>query len=157
MHSVKDGTLFDAFHYGMLTANDAVHRRRRSPFSRTFAARTIASLRPQIRRCVEELIQGWYADGEAELVVQLASPLPARIISDLPGLPREDIPLLTVLVYETTRFFSLNLTPDEIPPIETAARQLKDYGKSAGRSSSREWNARLGFSVVMMLGLWRES
>src|SRR5260221_12027022 len=38
MHSVTDGALFDAFRYGMLTANAATHPHRRSPFSRTFAA-----------------------------------------------------------------------------------------------------------------------
>src|SRR5260370_39399947 len=33
MHSVTDGALFDAFRYGMLTANGNPHPRRRPPFS----------------------------------------------------------------------------------------------------------------------------
>jgi cytochrome P450 len=54
MHSVIDGALFDGIRCGMLTANGDAHRRRRSPFSRTFAARMITELRPhkspQLRR-----------------------------------------------------------------------------------------------------------
>lgn len=46
MLGVTEGALFDFFQQGMLMANGAVHRRRRSPFSRSFAARTIADLRP---------------------------------------------------------------------------------------------------------------
>src|SRR5215510_4967307 len=35
MRGITDGTLFEFFVEGMLTANGAVHRRRRSPFTRT--------------------------------------------------------------------------------------------------------------------------
>jgi cytochrome P450 len=55
---------------------------------------------------VEELIDRWYADGQVEFVEQFAAQIPARIISDLLGLPREDIPSFTRLVYEVTRFFA---------------------------------------------------
>lgn len=53
--------LFDVFDLGMLTANGETHRRRRSPFSRTFAHRMITELRPHIRQAAEELIADWYA------------------------------------------------------------------------------------------------
>jgi cytochrome P450 len=127
MHGVTDGALFDTFHYGMLTANDDAHRRRRSPFSRTFAARMITELRPHIRRSAEALVDGWYADGQVDFLEQFAAQLPARVISDLLGLPREDIPSFTQLVYRVSRFISLSFTPDETPDMEAAARQLQDY------------------------------
>ena len=127
MHSVTDGTLFDTFRYGMLTANGDGHRRRRAPFSRTFAARMITELRPHIRRSVEKLVDGWYADGQVDFLEQFAAQVPARVISDLLGLPREDIPSFTKLVYQVSRFISFSFRPDEIPDIEAAARQLQDY------------------------------
>src|SRR3984893_15249381 len=127
MHSVTDGALFDAFRYGMLTANDNAHRRRRSPFSRTFAARMITELRPHIRRSAEELVDLWYADGQVDFLEEFAAKIPARIISDLLGLPREDIPSFTTLVYKVSRFLSLRFTPDEIPGLAAAGRQLQDY------------------------------
>ncbi len=46
------------------------------------------------------------------------------------GLPREDIRSFTNLVYKVSRFFSLSFTPDEIPGIEAAARQLQAYVES---------------------------
>jgi cytochrome P450 len=127
MHGVTDGAMFDGFRYGMLTANGDAHRRRRSPFSRTFAARMITELRPHIRRSAEELVDAWYADGQVDFLEAFAAQLPARVISDLLGLPREDIPSFTKLVYKVSRFLSFSFTPDEIPAIEAAARQLRDY------------------------------
>ncbi len=127
MFGVTDGPLFDFFEQGMLTANGTVHRRRRSPFSRSFAARTMVDLRPHIRRSSEELIESWYADGQVEFVGQFADQLPARVIGDLLGLPRADIPSFTKLVYLVTRFISASVLPDEIPESEAAAQQLCDY------------------------------
>src|SRR4029077_5871075 len=92
MPKVSDRALFDTFRFGMLTANGDTHRRRRSPFSRTFAARMITEWRPHIRRSAEELVDGWYADGQVDFLEEFAAQVPARIISDLLGLPREDIP-----------------------------------------------------------------
>ncbi|MGC1303115.1 MAG: cytochrome P450 [Caulobacteraceae bacterium] len=124
---IVEGVLFDAFKYGMLTANGDVHRRRRAPFSRTFAAKMIAEMRPRIRAAARSTIQDWLADGQVELVGQFASPLPARLISDLLGLPHEDIPVFTALVYETTRFLSFGFTPDEFPRMEAASLELRTY------------------------------
>jgi cytochrome P450 len=127
MHGVSDGVMFDAFRYGMLTANGDAHRRRRSPFTRTFAARMVNELRPLIRQSAQELVDGWYGDGQIDFLDQFAAQIPARVISDLFGLPREDIPSFTKLVYQVSRFLSLSFTPDEIPDIEAASRQLRDY------------------------------
>jgi hypothetical protein len=127
LFGVTEGPLFDFFEQGMLTANGAVHRRRRAPFSRSFAARTMTDLRPHIRRSAEELIESWYADGQVEFVGQFAAQLPARVIGDLFGLPRADIPSFTKLVYSVTRFISASISPDEIPESEAACLQLRDY------------------------------
>lgn len=127
MQGVTEGSLFDAFLYGMLTANGDAHHRRRSPFTRTFAARMISEMRPGIRRSAEALINAWYPDGQVEFIGEFAAQIPARIISDLLGLPRADIPEFTKLVYEVTRFISFSIKQDEIPGVEAAAQQLQDY------------------------------
>jgi cytochrome P450 family 103 len=59
MQGFTSGTIYDAFDYGMLTADGDVHRRRRAPFSRLFAARAINEMRPSIRRTAEDLIEDW--------------------------------------------------------------------------------------------------
>jgi cytochrome P450 len=124
---VTEGALYDGFDLGMLTANGEVHRRRRSPFSRTFAARMIAEMRPSIRLAAEDLIADWCADESVEFVDRFAAQIPARVISSLLGLPREDIPEFTSLAYQVTKFLSLSVTQEEIPLCEAAARQLRDY------------------------------
>jgi len=73
------------------------------------------------------LIESWYADGQVEFVGQFAAQLPARVIGDLLGLPRADIPSFTKLVYLVTRFISASILPDEIPESEAACQQLRDY------------------------------
>ena len=127
MQGFSSGTMFDAFDHGMLTADGDVHRRRRAPFSRLFAARAITEMRPSIRRTAENLIEGWYGDGEVNFFDEFAAKMPARVIADLLGLPREDIPEFTLLVYEVTKVFSLGLSPGEIVEIERAGQQLREY------------------------------
>jgi cytochrome P450 len=127
MFGISNGTMFDFFVYTMLTADGDVHRRRRAPFSRLFAAREIAKMRPSIRRTAEDLIDEWYGDGEVDLLDKFAAQLPARLIADLLGLPREDIPEFALRVYEVTKTFNLGLKADEIPKIEKAAQLLRGY------------------------------
>jgi cytochrome P450 len=130
MLGVTDGAVFDNFAYGMLTANGDVHRRRRAPFSRAFAARAMAELRPFIRQTAEGLIEEWRAAGRVEFVEQFASRLPALVISDILGLPRADIPTFTRHVYDATRFLNLSVQPEEIQVAEAATRQLLDYARA---------------------------
>jgi cytochrome P450 len=124
---ITDGPLFDVLTYGMLTCNGAVHRRRRSPFTRAFAARLIVEMRPRIRATAEDLIKSWYEEGEIDLVDRYAALLPAQMISDLIGLSRTDIPHFTNLVYQVSRMLSFSFRREDIASTEIAARQLCDY------------------------------
>jgi cytochrome P450 len=127
LRGITDGPIFDDFKYAMLTANDEVHRRRRSPFTRTFAARVIADLRPRIRAVAEVLIKSWYDRGETDLVDHYAALIPARTLSDLLGLPQDDIPYFTQLVYQVSRVLSFIFTPDELPTLQGAVAELNTY------------------------------
>jgi hypothetical protein len=94
-------------------------------------------MRPQIRRSAETLIDGWYGDGQVEFVDRFAAQVPARVISALFGLPTTDIPAFTQLVYAVTEFFSLSVTPEQIPRCEDACRQLRDYVEQTLRDRRR--------------------
>jgi cytochrome P450 family 103 len=124
---LERGAIFDAFDHGMLTANGNTHRRRRAPFTKLFAARAISEMRPYIRRTVEEIIDGFYDDGEIEFVGAFASPIPARVTADLFGLPHEDIPDFARESYEVTQILSFGLSPERIADIDRAAERLRDY------------------------------
>src|SRR5260221_4093934 len=82
MHGVTGGPLFDVFRHGMLTANGDAHRRRRSPFSRTFAARMISELPPHIPRSPGGLGDGWDAGGPGGFSERFPGPGPGRVICD---------------------------------------------------------------------------
>ena len=127
MIGVADGMLLDIFDYSMLTANGAVHRRRRAPFSRTFAARMIADLRPHIRQTAEDLIDSWPQEGDVDFVGDFAALVPARLISEILGLPKQDIPRFTALVYSVSRAFSLTFTRDDLPGMQADARELQQF------------------------------
>jgi cytochrome P450 len=129
LRGITEGALYDFFEQGMLTSNGEIHRRRRAPFTRTFALRMITSLRPHIRNVAEDLVDSWYAKGEIDLVDHYAALIPAHVISDILGLPLQDIPYFTALVYRVSRSLSYTFTADDIPAIEEAAQQLRDYVK----------------------------
>jgi cytochrome P450 family 103 len=127
MMDFPDGALFDFFRYGMLTSNGQDHRRRRAPFSRTFAAKLITELRPTMRSVAHSLIDGWTHGSQINLVDDYASLIPARIISGMLGLATKDIPYFTDLVYSVSRLFYLSNTRQEILEIEAAGALLCEY------------------------------
>ncbi len=47
-----------------------------------------------ITRCVDELIDAWIDRGEVEFISEFARPLPQRVMANVLGFPREDIPRL---------------------------------------------------------------
>ncbi|MCL6709002.1 cytochrome P450 [Pseudomonas sp. R2.Fl] len=124
---ITQGPLFDIFQHGMLTANDGTHERRRSPMSRAVAGQLIAQWRRHVRLSAEALIDGFYADGQAEFVSQFADQIPIRTLAGLFGVPPEDLPAFTRNVQELGRFFGAGSTEDDIPASTAAAGQLREY------------------------------
>lgn len=127
MIGVHDGALFNIFDYSMLTANGAVHRRRRAPFSRAFAVRMIETLRPSIRATANELIDQWPESGEVDFVDHFAAAVPSLLISEILGLPKQEIPSFTKLVYSVTRALNAAVKPGDLAAIEADSQALQDF------------------------------
>ncbi|WP_455985695.1 cytochrome P450 [Methylorubrum extorquens] len=127
MRDIPKGALFDIFAHGMLTANGAVHRKRRSPFTRTFAARLVTALRPRIRAAAEDLVRGWIEEDDVDLVSRYTAQIPAQTIADILGLPYVDIPRFTRLAYKVSRVLNFTFGPEDVPNLETAAAELQHY------------------------------
>ncbi len=92
--TINDQTPELAEYFGsMIVLDDPRHQRLRSIVSRAFTpkvvARIEASVRERARRLVASLIAN-HPDGEADLVSELAGPLPLQIICDMMGIPEED-------------------------------------------------------------------
>jgi len=132
LRGFTEGALYENFEFSMLFSNDPAHRRRRSPFTRTFAAKMILEMRPHIRAIAEGLVDEWHGEGEVDLVERYAALIPARVASRLLGLPQADIPHFTGLVYSVCRILSLNFAPQDIPEMERAALRRREFHDFAG-------------------------
>ncbi|MFI0481005.1 cytochrome P450 [Actinomadura sp. 9N215] len=65
------------------------HTRTRGLVSRAFAPRLVAALEPSVRAIVTRMVDGFAPDGGADLIAELAYPVPIEIICTLTGLPVE--------------------------------------------------------------------
>lgn len=92
--TINDQTPELAEYFGsMIVLDDPRHQRLRSIVSRAFTPRVVArieaSVRDRAHRLVTSMIAG-HPDGHADLVSELAGPLPLQIICDMMGIPEED-------------------------------------------------------------------
>ncbi len=92
--TINDQTPELAEYFGsMIVLDDPRHQRLRSIVSRAFTpkvvARIEASVRERAHRLVTSLISN-HPDGQADLVSELAGPLPLQVICDMMGIPEED-------------------------------------------------------------------
>ncbi|SCF03287.1 Cytochrome P450 [Micromonospora matsumotoense] len=80
----------EALNRNMLNSDPPEHTRLRRMVSQAFAPRRIEALRPRVRQIVDGLIDGFVAQGRAELMHDFAIPLPMVVICELLGVPRAD-------------------------------------------------------------------
>jgi cytochrome P450 len=74
----------------MIMTDPPRHSQLRALVSSGFTARRIASMEPAVTAIATELVEGFAQAGTCDLVAELAGPLPAMVIADLLGIPRED-------------------------------------------------------------------
>ena len=71
-----------------------LHTRLRGLLNKGFSPGAIDALRADIAKIVDQLVDGLAGRNEADLVGEVAWPLPATVIADILGVPRADLPLL---------------------------------------------------------------
>lgn len=150
-HGVTGGYLYDILQHTMLYSNGTAHRQRRAPLSRAFAFRLITELRPAIRARAHKLIDRVESRSEMDFVDDFAAPIPAHIISEILGLPEQDIPEFTRWVYSISRAMSFSFLQSDIPDMEDAARNLTEYVQNL--LSDRRTTPRLDFLSSYVLGV----
>jgi cytochrome P450 len=75
----------------IIEVDPPLHDRIRGLITKAFTPRRVAELEPRIDEIARELIDGFAADGEADIVERFAWPLPLRVLGELFGVPREDL------------------------------------------------------------------
>jgi len=116
------------FANSMLRANPPHHTRQRRLAAGVFTARKVTALRATIAEQVDELLD-WlsaYGDG-ADLVRQLAYPLPIWVITALLGVPVEDRGRFRRLAEALTGVLELHWTEADRVKADAAADELIDY------------------------------
>ncbi|MDV8148059.1 cytochrome P450 [Arthrobacter sp. B10-11] len=83
----ETGQLFAS---SLITADPPRHRQLRSLVTQAFTPKAVDALAPRISRLTDELLDGLAALGSADLIQELAYPLPVIVISELMGVPAED-------------------------------------------------------------------
>ncbi|OBG19367.1 cytochrome P450 [Mycobacterium sp. 852002-51057_SCH5723018] len=92
--TINDNAPEIAEYFGsMIVLDDPRHQRLRSIVSRAFTPKVVARIEASVRERAHRLVAGLIAnhpDGSADLVSELAGPLPLQIICDMMGIPEED-------------------------------------------------------------------
>lgn len=83
----ETGQLFAS---SLITADPPRHRQLRSLVTQAFTPKAVDGLAPRISQLTEELLEGIASLGTADLIQELAYPLPVIVISELMGVPAED-------------------------------------------------------------------
>lgn len=83
----ETGQLFAA---SLVTTDPPRHRQLRSLVTQAFTPKAVDGLAPRISTLTEELLDGIAATGTADLIEELAYPLPVIVIAELMGIPAED-------------------------------------------------------------------
>lgn len=74
----------------MLRSDPPDHTRLRRLVSKAFTARRVAEMEPRIQAVTDRLLDAVVAAGRADLVADLALPLPVTVISELLGVPVDE-------------------------------------------------------------------
>src|SRR4051794_22275918 len=81
----QGGSLASARHMGRM--DPPAHTRLRSLVAKAFTPRRIEALRPWIQQVTGDLVAAFQPRGRADVVAELAQPLPLTVISELFGVP----------------------------------------------------------------------
>lgn len=101
MQGITSGPIWDINISGMLFANGDAHRRRRAPVAKTFAFKLMDAMRPKAGALAAELINERLGKGPFDFVGEFAAQIPARIIADILGIPRSDLPVFMQWIADT--------------------------------------------------------
>lgn len=83
----ETGQLFAA---SLISTDPPRHRQLRSLVTQAFTPRAVDALAPRISALTEEMLDGIVSAGTADLIRELAYPLPVIVIAELMGIPAED-------------------------------------------------------------------
>jgi cytochrome P450 len=120
--------LLNFLDHDLLMIDGPRHARLRKLVSKAFTARRVESLRPRIETLAEELLDrvAMRANG-ADLVADLATPLPATVIGEMLGVPPQDREVLLHWSHELVELLDPLSGREGLDPPKRATRSLAEY------------------------------
>jgi cytochrome P450 family 142 subfamily A polypeptide 1 len=113
----------------MIDMDDPEHLKRRKLVNRGFTPRRVRDSEPAVRRACDEIIDAICERGEADLVSEIAAPLPMIMIGDALGVAPADRANLLRWSDDMLRGQSTHATPEQL---EGAANAFVEYTTYAG-------------------------
>ena len=110
----------------MLRLDAPDHTRLRSLVSKAFTPRAVERMRPRIEAILKDLLDSRPARGPMELVTELGSPLPVRVIAEMLGIPAEDHERFRAWSNEAVRSLGDGTIEDRLAG-QRASEQLREY------------------------------
>jgi len=114
----------------MLLTDPPKHTRLRKLVSKAFTPRAISGWRPRIEAVTDELLDRVEAQGEMDLIADLALPVPATLICEMLGVPVEDRDTFTEWTADATHGLALrrgNAPAALVERVEKARNGLAGY------------------------------
>jgi cytochrome P450 len=119
--------------YPLVGMDDPEHKRLRSLVAQAFRQKTLAHWDADlVLPVVDEMIDGFAARGDAELVSEFTYQYPAQVIAEILGLPREDHPFFHP---RALAVINVAVRPDEGI---AASTELRDYFETIVDARRRE-------------------
>jgi cytochrome P450 len=113
--------------HSLLNLEPPAHTRLRTLVNRAFVSRHVEQLRPRIERLANELIDGFEADGQVELIKAYAMPIPAVVIAEMIGLPAEMAAQLVSWSNRMVTMYMFGVTHETELDANQASREFMDY------------------------------
>lgn len=113
--------------YSLLNLEPPAHTRLRLLVNRAFVSRHVEQLRPRIAVLANQLIDGFEARGEIELIKAFAAPIPAIVIAEMIGLPAEMAPQLLDWSNRMVAMYMFGVTEAKERDANRAAQDFMDY------------------------------
>jgi cytochrome P450 len=108
----------------MLGLDPPDHTRLRRLVAKAFTPKTVETLRPDIVRLTDQLLDRFAPGTVVDVIPQLALQLPIAVISEMLGVPESYWPELQPLVRTATATLELNPTLDQLQAAADAARGI---------------------------------
>jgi cytochrome P450 len=119
-------TLRSCLSLWMVFNDPPVHSRLRSLVSQAFTRRAIEALRPVITGIADELLDDMR--GEFDVIADFAYPLPAMVIAEMLGVPRQDVAKLKKWSDDLAAFVLVSRTNPQKHAVAAASlREMNEY------------------------------